>query len=374
MDVWNMRRLAVSLALALFSVIALSGCSGNGDSGTVPFAALTSPDGTGLVAKFRAPAAITTDGTNLYLADTSYNLIRKVVIATGEVTTLAGTAGKSGTADGTGPAALFNTPSGITLSSDGTTLYVADTANNTIRKVALATGLVSTLAGKAGTSGTSDGSGTAAQFHFPAGIVTDGTNLYVTDRYNNTIRKVVIATGLVTTLAGTAGTSGATDGTGAAALFNSPSGIALSGDGADLYLADTANHTIRKVETATGVVTTLAGTAGTSGAVDGTGTAALFNFPAGIALSNDGTSLDLADTANHTIRRLELATGTVTTLAGTAGTSGSGNGTGTAAQFFSPKGIAADATNLYVADTANNTIRKVVIATGLVSTLVGRAP
>ena len=181
------------------------------------------------------------------------------------VTTLAGTTLNSGSLDATGTSARFNNPFGIT--TDGTSLYVADTLNHTIRKIVISTGVVTTLAGTALTSGTTDGTGTAARFNNPCDITTDGTNLYVSDTLNQTIRKIVISTGVVTTLAGTALSTGSTDGTGAAARFNTPFGITT--DGTNLYVADYYNHTIRKIVISTGVVTTLAGTAGTSGSLTG---------------------------------------------------------------------------------------------------------
>ncbi len=310
-------------------------------------------DGTGAAASFSGPYDITTDGANLYVADSRNNTIRQIVIATGVVTTLAGTAGTSGHADGTGATASFNIPFGIM--TDGINLYVVDSNNNTIRKIVIATGVVTTLAGTAGTSGHADGTGAAASFSGPFDITTDGINLYVADTGNNTVRKLVIATGVVTTLAGTAGTSGHADGTGAAASFNGPMGITT--DGASLYVADANNNTIRKIVIATGVVTTLAGTAGTSGHADGTGAAASFSFPNDI--TTDGTNLYVADTNNNTVRKMVIATGVVTTLAGTAGTSGHADGTGAAASFNGVFGITTDGTKLYVCDVNNDTIRAI---------------
>ena len=231
-----------------------------------------STDGTGAAARFNYPHSMTTDGTNLYISEMVNHTIRKVVIATGAVTTLAGSAGVIGSTDGTGAAARFYQPGGIT--TDGTNLYVSDTYNSTIRKVVIATGAVTTLVGSAGVIGTADGTGAAAQFYYTGGITTDGTNLYVTDVFNNTIRKVVIATGVVTTLAGSAVAAGSTDGTGAAARFDFPWGITT--DGTNLYVTDNNNHTIRKIAIATGVVTTLAGSAGVLGSADGAGAAARF--------------------------------------------------------------------------------------------------
>ena len=217
------------------------------------------------------------------------------------VTTLAGSAGMSGSADGTGAAARFYGPTYIT--TDGMNLYVAEFDNHTIRKIVIATGVVTTLAGSAGMSGSADGTGAAARFNYPYGVTTDGTNLYVGDFINNAIRKIVISTGFVTTLAGSAGTYGSVDGTGAAARFNMPSGITT--DGMNLYITDSANRTIRKIVIFSGTVTTLAGSAGMSGSADGTGAAARFNCPAGI--TTDGTNLYVADYLNHTIRTISNA-------------------------------------------------------------------
>ncbi len=267
------------------------------------------------------------------------------------VSVFTGSAGGAGSSDGAGTAAMFNNPSGIT--TDGTNLYVADTDNNTIRKIVISTGAVTTLAGSAGSTGSTDGIGTAARFYGPSGITTDGTNLYVADTDNNTIRKIVISTGAVTTLAGSAGIAGGTDGIGTAASFNVPRGITT--DGTNLYVADMWNHAIRKIVISTGAVTTVA---------------AGFNDPCGI--TTDGTNLYVADTYNHTIRKIVISSVAVSTLAGSTGSSGSTDGTGTAAQFYRPKGITTDGTNLYVADTENLIVRKILIATGAVTTLTAK--
>ena len=325
-----------------------------------------STDGIGAAARFNSPTGLTTDGTNLYVTDTGNNAIRQIVIATGQVTTLAGTAGQSGLINGIGYFARFNSPAGIT--TDGTNLFVADMYNDTIRQIVIATGQVTIFAGTGQTPGSADGTGIAARFQNPKGIITDGTNLYVTDTGNNTIRQIVIATGQVTTLAGTAVTTGSADGTGVAARFNSPAGITT--DGTNLYIADTGNDTIRKIVITTGQVTTLAGAANT-GSTDGTSVAANFFNPVGI--TTDGTSLYVVDTGNDTVRQIVIATGQVATLAGTVGAVGSTDGTGTTASFYEPNGITTDGTNLYVADTVNNTIRKIVIATGQVTTFAGTA-
>jgi IPT/TIG domain/NHL repeat/GYF domain 2 len=324
-----------------------------------------SVDGTGSAARFASPVGVAVDGSgNVYVADSGNHTIRKITPA-GVVTTLAGTAGSVGSADGTGSAAQFNFPRGVAVDGSGN-VYVADT--NTIRKITPA-GVVTTLAGTAGTSGSADGTGSAARFYSPRGVAVDGSgNVYVADTFNSTIRKITPA-GVVTTLAGTAGSVGSADGTGSAARFDDPSGVAVDGSG-NVYVADTWNHTVRKI-TPAGVVTTLAGTAYSYGSADGTGSAARFCFPRGVAVDGSG-NVYVADTNNGTIRKITPA-GVVTTLAGTALSGGSADGTGSAARFYSPSGVAVDSSgNVYVADAGNSTIRKITPA-GVVTTLAGTA-
>ena len=213
------------------------------------------------------------------------------------------------------------------------------------------------------------GIGTAARFCNPQGVATDSTgNVYVADTFNCAIRKITPA-GVVSTLAGTAGTCGSVDGPGSAASFNYPQGIAADNTG-NTYVADSTNCTIRKI-TSAGVVSTLAGTAGACGSADATGAAARFNYPVGVAIDSAG-NVDVADTNNCTIRQITPA-GVVSTLAGAAGVAGSADGMASSARFSGPTGIAIDGTdNLYVADLGNNTIRKITPA-GVVTTVVGIA-
>ncbi len=266
--------------------------------------------------------------------------------------TFAGLAGANGSADGTGSAARFSNPIGVAVDSAGN-VYVADIVNDTIRKIT-PTGVVTTLAGLAGASGSTDGTGSAARFNAPQNVTVDSAgNVYVADALNHTIRKITSA-GVVTTLAGLAGTSGSADGTGSAARFKFPYGVA--GDSAgNVYVGDTGNNTIRKI-TSTGVVTTLAGLAGTSGSADGTGSGARFHQPESLAVDSAG-NIYVADSINNTVRKITSA-GVVTTLAGLAGTSGSADGSGSAARFNAPSGVAVDsAGSVYVADFGNDTIR-----------------
>ena len=279
-------------------------------------------------------------------------------------TTVAGTVRVAGSANGTGTAAQFNRPQGLAVDANGN-IYVADASNQTIRKIAPG-GLVTTVAGS-GTAGGVNGTGTAATFDAPLGVAVDASgNLYVADGGNDVIRKIAPG-GVVTTLAGAVGTSGTADGTGVLAKFNQPYGVAVDASG-NVYVADYGNNTIREV-TPGGTVTTIAGAAGLAGSTDATGAAARFNKPYGVAVDASG-NIYVADTGNNRIREI-MPGGVVTTLAGS--TSGYGDGTGTAAQFASPRGVAVDASgNVYVADTNDAEIRK--IASGaVVTTLAGGA-
>ncbi len=283
------------------------------------------------------------------------------ITTNGVVTTLAGS-GTAGSGNGTGTAASFSNPNGVALDAAGN-VYVADQANNLIRKITAA-GAVTTLSGTL-TSGSSNATviGAIASYNGPTGVALDATgNVYVADFGNNQIRKIA-TTGAVTTLAGST-RSGNANGTGTAAGFNGPAGVAVDAVG-NVYVADFNNNLIRKI-TAAGVVTTLAGS--TAGKVDGIGTAASFRGPRGVAVDAAG-NVYVADANNNLIRKVTAA-GVVTTLAGN-GSVGNASGAGTAASFYYPSGVAVDATgNVYVADANNNLIRKITPA-GTVSSVAG---
>ena len=312
----------------------------------------------------RAAAGVAIDSSgNIYVANTGDNKIMKVT-PLGVVSVLAGE-GTAGWADGTGAAAKFNQPQGLALGPSGTILYVADTANNRIRAITISTGATTTLAGE-GAAAFLDGAGAAAKFNAPTGVAvgTSGTILYVADTANHRIRAITISTGATTTLAGD-GTAAFLDGTGAAAKFNGPRGVAVGTSGTTLYVADTANHRIRAITISTGATTTLAG-AGTAFFEDGTGTAVKFSSPRGIVVASDGT-IYVGDTGNNRIRRVTSA-GVTTTVAG-QGDPALQDGMGIGAKFNQPGGLALNPLGLiYVADIANNCIR-IVNVTGVVTTL-----
>jgi sugar lactone lactonase YvrE len=327
-----------------------------------------SADGTGASARFNSPEGIAIDATGIvYVSDTGNSTIRRITAA-GVVTTLAGAAGQTGGADGAGASARFFYPEGVAVDAAGN-LYVADLDNSAIRKVTPG-GSVSTLAGSAGNPGSLDGQGGAARFNHPSAVAVDGAGfVYVIDTSNQTVREISPG-GSVSTLAGSPGVGGSTDGTGAAANFFYPGGIASTPSGV-LYVADTGNHTIRAMNSP-GAVTTLAGRAGSKGDADGTGSQALFAYPYGVAIDGSG-HLFVSDSNNNTIREVTLG-GVVTTLAGSGGVpAGSADGAGAAARFHSPAGVAVDgAGNVYVADSGNSTIRKIAPG-GAVTTLAGTA-
>lgn len=323
-------------------------------------------DGPGAEARFKSPGSIATDGVgNIYIADSENHTVRKIN-ADGLVSTLAGLGGVEGSSDGVATDARFYYPSGVAVDRLGN-VYVAESGNHTIRKITEA-GIVSTVAGKAGSNGYADGIGSEVRFSGPQGIAIDALgNLYVADGGNNVVRKITPA-GAVSTLAGKAGSPGSADGAGADARFDWPVGIATDSVG-NVYVTDIDSNNIRKISAA-GIVSTLAGLAWVSGSDDGIGADARFYRPWGIATDRAG-NVYIGDSGNNTIRRI-TPEGFVSTLAGQAGSAGSDDGSGAEARFEAPAGVGADsAGNLYIADKGNDKIRKITPA-GTVSTVAGK--
>lgn len=266
------------------------------------------------VVDFYYPTDVAIADDKLFVADGSH-AVRQYTIGSDGRTTLAATYGtpySAGAVDSTTTLARFNDPTG--LATDGTYVYVAESGNHTIRRIEIATQQVTTVAGYPGKVGSTDGIGTAARFSTPSRLATDGKNLYVTDFYNRTIRRIDLATGQVTTIAGQTDIAGEADGAVGISTFNHPTGITT--DGTFLYVTDINDTTlpnpayknlIRRIEIAgTHAVTTIAG--GLSATLeelkDGTGTTARFSTLAGLVAGNDG--LYVADSGNHVIRKISV--------------------------------------------------------------------
>ena len=317
-------------------------------------ASIGSADGPAATARFSSPVDVAVDRSgNLYVADTENHTIRKIT-PDGMVTTLAGTAGLSGWYDGVGSAARFYWPQGIAVDTYGN-VYVADTYNQTIRKIAPG-GAVTTFAGRALSNGNLDGTGTAASFNYPSGVAVDATgNLYVTETFNDDMRKITPA-GVVTTFAGMAGSGGDADGVGTAAHFSSPRGVAVDAWG-NLYVADSLNDRIRKI-TPDGSVTTLR---------MADGTIAAFDRPQKLGVDMVG-NIYVSESSSHRVLRLTPA-GELTTLA----TLPTDLPLDPASVPYAD-GVAVDVLgNVLVADTGNSAIRKITPA-GVLTTVAGFGP
>ena len=308
--------------LTLTGVVSLF--AGSATSGTA--------DGVGTAARFNNPYGITSDGTNLYVADTNSHTIRQINIATQAVTTLAGS-GIGGAADGVGTAASFSRPSGIT--TDGIHVYVADSGNGLIRKISIATGAVSTLAGKVAGhrfSSFADGTGTTAEFGDLAGITTDGANIYVAENGSYRIRKVVIATGVVSTVAGN-GTKGYVDASGTNARFEGAVAVSLIGD--TLYVSDKGGLAIRQITLSTGQVNTV------------------FSFNAGSSptgLTNDGANLYATQASGGAVDKITLSSGGAATKSSFLGSN---------ATLTDPYDITSDGKKLFLVNASSHTIYKI---------------
>ncbi len=327
--------------------------------------------GAATAAQLNIPYGVAVDSSgNLYLSDAGNNRVRKVDATTGVITTVAGS-GAHGFSGDTGPAtsAQLRTPYGLAVDSDNN-LYIADGRNNRIRKVTASTGFISTVAGTTQGFGGDNGpaTATAAKLNGPRGVAVDGSgNIYIADTSNHRIRKLTATTtGFdISTVAGT-GTKGLSGDGGAAtsATLDLPYGVAVDGSG-NIYIAGIDNHRIRKVDTSA-TPWTISRVAGTEAKISGyygdggAATAAWLNGPVGVAVDGSG-NIYIADRNNERIRKVDATTGEISTVAGTGTPGYNGDGCrATTAQLSSPYGVAVDASgNVYIADGANNRIRKI---------------
>ena len=283
---------------------------------------------------------------------------------------LAGYSGDGGLATG----AKINSPCGIGTDTVGN-IYIADDFNHVIRKLTKSTGVITTIAGT-GISGYSGDGGLAinAKIYYPGDVSCDKYgNIYIADQNNNAIRKISIATGIITTVAGNGSQGYSGDGGPAtSAQLKTPLGVTVD-KFSNIYIADANNHCIRKVDGGTGIITTIAGngTLGFSGD-GGLASLALVNHPSKVILDSIG-NLYFTDEANNRVRKIMAGTNIIQTIAGTGtfGYSGDG-GLATSAQFSFPIGLAFDAIgNLYIADIFNNRIRKMAVSTNIITTVAG---
>jgi YVTN family beta-propeller protein len=370
----NADRTVSALQLA-YDLLSIGSVSTKTTSATVPVYlkdAAATPLGGDSTARFSLPGGLAIDGSgSLLVADIFNQTVRKVT-ATGAVSTIAGSPGGVRDDDG-GPAAAAHLllPYGIAVNAAGD-IYIADYVANQVRKIAAASGTISTVAGT-GTQGFSGDGGPAllATLSQPTRLAVDAAgNLYISDSGNARVRRVDAATGNIATIAGNGSRVASGDGGQATAAGMSPFGIAVDASG-NLFIADDANRVIRKVTASTGTITTFAGTVGVIGTDDGTGAAASFNLPKGIAADSSG-NLFVSDFGSHSIRKITAA-GVVTTVAGLPGSAGAVDGTGHAARLNSPFDVAvAGNGTLFISDYLNSTIRKVDSA-GSVTTLAGVA-
>jgi hypothetical protein len=303
----------------------------------------------------------------LFVADD--DIIRKYDFTTSLMSTPIGIYGSTGSTDGVGTAARLNNPAGLSYDATSQFVYFSDSGNYTIRVFPASTFSVTTVAGAVGISGIVDGVGAAARFRSVYHTQVSGGYLYMTDFIGQVTRRMEIATATVTTLCGTAFAAGSADGVGAAARFDGPSGFCIV-NGADMYVCDQINHTIRKIVLATNTVTTVAGLAGVPGSVDGIGNAARFNLPADIK-QKDNDTLYICSFGENKIRKFTISTGQVTTVAGT-GVAGWSDGDGlTQSKFSGPSfmGIGTIYGDIFVTDqTSNRAIRRYHPDAGIVST------
>jgi PKD repeat protein len=368
-----------SLTIVIEPKLAIDTYAGNGVYGFT-----AGPNGLARSANIEAPSRIAVDAAeNIYFCDSNNQRIRKVDLNTGVISTVAGSGNYGFSGDGglaTAATCSLANPQGIAVDGAGN-IYIADTQNSRIRKITAATGIISTIAGNGSFGFTGDNvAATSAGLYYPRGISVDSAgNLFIADMYNQRIRKVNAATGIISTVAGT-GTTGFTGDAGPAvsAILNYPQDVAVDALG-NLYVADTNNSRIRRIDAGSGNISTVAGT-GVSGYTGdgGLATAANIYNPAAISIlpGSSPTVFFIADTNNNRIRKVN-ATGSILTVAGNGGAGYNGDDRpAVTANLNTPNGVAvASSGNFYIADQYSYRIRKVAPATApvIVSALTGSA-
>jgi sugar lactone lactonase YvrE len=291
------------------------------------------------------PAGLATDSRTVWVASSRNNTITAIDIASHSISLVAGETFKEGSNDGTGASARFKSPDGVVLV--GRNLYVADTNNSDIRKVNVDTKVVSTVAGIANIPGTDDGPAGSAHFNLPTQLASDGNSIFITDSANHTVRRLSLSDNTVKTIGGQAQQSGKDDGPASKSTYSGPRGVAT--DGKFVYVADTGNDIIRKIDLSTLETKTIAGT-GEEGNNNGPGDKATFNNPGAMCIN--GTSLYVMDADNHALRKIDTSSNEVSTVALANGHIGSGCT------------VTADGHTLYYSDTTENSIQATDLSNG----------
>jgi DNA-binding beta-propeller fold protein YncE len=323
------------------------------------------------------PPTYDSQRSRIYFQDRTASSVRTIDLPSFTVGTLAGAQEPSRHRDGPPLLSRFKDPGDLVPNGAQDVWFIADPGSRTIRRFDRSSGMVTTYAGGVDEAGSADGPLAMARFGSPSGLAFHAASnrLYVADSSLHVIRRIDVSSGMVSTLAGDANATPATgnvDGLGAAARFNGPTRLALSADGLTLYVSDTGNRVIRRINTMTGEVTRLAGN-GTAGTVNGPLLMAQFRGPSGLALDPTTNRLYVNDRTAHVIRAIDLTGGMVSTLAGVDNTPGPADGMASLANFRSPTGLALNAsgTALYVADNGNHMVRRIELLTNMVSTWLG---